>query len=366
MCFKNRSNDFLLLCMLLTTLLGLSWTQAAERHEYYNGIRGLGMGGASVAVVNDETAVILNPAALGKLRDQFITLVDPEIGIGQNNERIFSTNLLGPINPQNSMDRLNETRETRMHLRGQVFPSLVLPNFGMGVLAKYRSDGEVNAAGTEMDWEYENDLAFIFGFNFRLFDGRLKIGFNTRITNRIEYSNTAIPVVSSGTTLNSLGAKEGVGVGSDVGIILTAPWVALPTLAIVARDVGHTHYNFKDGLLTGATEYPTTVGQSVDVGIAFFPIIGKRKRATFTIEARDVLTFSDEADPYRRYHAGIEFNFFDALFLRGGMNQRYWTAGLEMALKNYQIQLATYGEEIGTATTHREDRRYVAKFAFRF
>lgn len=48
------------------------------------------------------------------------------------------------------------------------------------------------------------------------------------------------------------------------------------------------------------------------------------------------------------------------------MNQRYWTAGLEMALKNYQIQLATYGEEIGTATTHREDRRYVAKFAFRF
>jgi hypothetical protein len=48
------------------------------------------------------------------------------------------------------------------------------------------------------------------------------------------------------------------------------------------------------------------------------------------------------------------------------MNQGYWTAGLELAVYNYQMQFATYGEEIGTKDTTKEDRRYVAKFSWRF
>ena len=50
---------------------------AQEIRENYNGVRSLGMGGASIAVVNDETALLLNPAALGKLSDPEIeTLTD--------------------------------------------------------------------------------------------------------------------------------------------------------------------------------------------------------------------------------------------------------------------------------------------------
>ncbi len=52
---------------------------AQERYETYNGVRMLGMGGAGVATVNDETALLVNPAALGKLRDVFVTIVDPEV-----------------------------------------------------------------------------------------------------------------------------------------------------------------------------------------------------------------------------------------------------------------------------------------------
>ena len=59
-------------------------------------------------------------------------------------------------------------------------------------------------------------------------------------------------------------------------------------------------------------------------------------------------------------------NFSDAFFFRAGMNQRYWTSGLEFDMLNYQLQAATYGEEIGTATAHKEDRRYTLKFVIRF
>ena len=106
--------------------------------------------------------------------------------------------------------------------------------------------------------------------------------------------------------------------------------------------------------------------------MAIHPILDKRFRSTWTAEFRDVLAteevsgVDDVEDPMRRFHAGVEFNYADALFFRGGWHQRYYTAGFELSIVNYQFQAATYGEEIGTADTPREDRRYVVKFAFRF
>ena len=68
----------------------------------------------------------------------------------------------------------------------------------------------------------------------------------------------------------------------------------------------------------------------------------------------------------RRMHFGLELNFSDFMFLRAGLNQRYWTAGIEIATEHCQVQFASYGEDVGTAATPQEDRRWVAKVALRF
>lgn len=340
---------------------------AGERYEFYNGVRQMGMGGAAVAVVNDETALLLNPAGLGKLRDYFITVVDPEIDVGQNIEKIVGTDVLSAVDPQKVLDKLNDgNQDLHHHARAQIFPSLVFPNFGIGILSKSSMDAEVISDTSEYQLDYVSDDAIVLGFNFRLWDGRVKIGFNTRIVNRAEI-HTTLPASSTGLTKKDL-ANEGIGVASDVGLILTAPWDWLPTLAAVWRDVGNTSYEFKEGLFLDTPEdrRPETTPQTVDVGIALFPIAGKRTRWTWTAEYRDVLTTSEEEDQMRRVHTGIELNIADALFIRGGMNQRYWTAGLEFAMANYQLQLASYGEEIGTVEETREDRRYSFKFSYRF
>ncbi len=345
--------------------------KSGERYEFYNGVRQMGMGGAAVAVVNDETALLLNPAGLGKLRDYFVTVADPEIEGSGNALAVSGGDVLGMMKPQPMLDKLNDAANLgrHLHLKGQVFPSLVVPNFGFGVLAKYSSDGEVDATNTNFSLDYFNDFAAVLGFNFRLFDGIIKLGANARMVNRVQISRTDIPANSTGLTIDNL-AMEGFGVASDVGIILTAPVAYLPTVAAVWRDVGGTSYDFKEGMFTGAQTIPDHTPQTVDVGIALFPIASKRTRVTWTAEYRDVLTASEEFDLYRRVHTGVELNIADALFLRAGMNQRYWTAGIEFAMANYQLQAATYGEEIGTATatttTTREDRRYTLKFAFRF
>ncbi len=324
----------------------------------------MGMGGAATAVVNDETALLLNPAGLGKLRDYIITIADPEVSVNPNTAAILGTDFMAPLDPQTMLDLLNQTPDTQFHSKAQVFPSLVVPNFGIGLLGKYQTDAKVDSATGNYRLDYTNDYALIMGYNFRLFSGIVKLGFNAKAINRTEI-HTDVPSSSTGLTVANMGAS-GLGIGSDVGLIISAPWRWLPTLSGVVRDVGKTSFNAGSGMTAGTSSRPTTVLQTIDAGVALFPILANRIRSTFTVEMRDVANAYQDKDTMKRVHGGMEINFADAFFLRGGYNQRYWTAGLEFDVGHYQVQFATYGMEIGTQTNPIEDRRYDMKFSFRF
>src|SRR5690606_14155026 len=115
------------------------------------------------------------------------------------------------------------------------------------------------------------------GFNFRIFNGRIKLGVNARGINRVESRRTDIPVNSTGLDFESIVgtetvAREGFGIASDVGLILTAPWTFLPTLALVYRDVGNTSYNLNTGMFYATTERPETTPATLDAAVALFPI----------------------------------------------------------------------------------------------
>jgi hypothetical protein len=114
------------------------------------------------------------------------------------------------------------------------------------------------------------------------------------------------------------------------------------------------------------SDKPASTPATLDGAVSISPILGKRVRSTWTLELQDTMNVSKEKDIYRRVHGGVEFNFADAVFIRGGMNQRYWTAGVELSMMNYQFQAASYGEDIGVDQSPVEDRRYEVKFAFRF
>jgi hypothetical protein len=218
--------------------------------------------------------------------------------------------------------------------------------------------------GTTIDTNYRSDLAFILGFNFRLWDGRIKLGFNTRLINRVEVQNSAVSAAGS-LAYKDIGS-EGVGLGTDIGLILAAPWEYLPTVSAVLRDVGGTSFDKASGVRLSTTNRPNIVKQDLDVAVALFPIHTNNVRSAWTIEYRGLLTAEDETDKAKLLHAGFEMNFGDVFFFRGGYNQRYWTSGFEISSERTQWQFATYGEEVGTSANPREDRRYTIKFAYRF
>src|SRR5690606_8890070 len=124
-----------LICLLLNLIA--STALAGERYEFYNGVRSLGMGGATVLVANDETALLHNPAGLGRLRDYFITLFDPEAAVSQETEQVAGLDILDVTDPQSTLELTNKKPGKHLHIRTQIFPSIVVPNFGFGVLGKY-------------------------------------------------------------------------------------------------------------------------------------------------------------------------------------------------------------------------------------
>jgi hypothetical protein len=360
---KRTSTIFLILSLMLL----YSWSAlATERRNFYSGARGLAMGGAQIATVNDETALLVNPAGLGKLRDFYGTIFDPEMEWSNNvNSMNQTSSITQPFSVEGIKDSLDKTRDTYYHAKAQVFPSLVAKNFGIGLYANYLLDGEMNTAGTAMDIYYRNDMALALGYNFRFFDGRIKLGFNAKLINRIEVDNPTVDPTGA-LDLKSIGAAEGTGLSTDVGLIMTAPWAWLPTLSAVMHDVGNTVFDKASGVRMSTTNQPATVPQDVDVAVAIFPIHSNRIRSAWTVEYRGLLTTAQETDKAKLLHGGMEFNFGDILFVRAGYNQRYYTGGIEIASERMQFQLTTYGEEIGDETNPREDRRTVFKFAFRF
>jgi hypothetical protein len=376
----TRSREFkiiLVLKLLLTSVMVLSsFAMAAsagfeERREFYKSLRYLGMGGAQVAVANDETAIAINPAGLGKLRDNYGTIFDPEVelntkGITAYNSKAYTD----PFSVKQVVNTMKSKVGSYYNSRAQVMPSFVAKNFGIAILQKYELNARATSA-TAVDTFYRNDLSLLMGYNLRLFEGRIKVGFTGKMISRIEVDEQGIDPTTQSLNIKSLGtagiAKAGTGFGFDTGILVTAPWKWLPTIGVVYRDVGGMA--FTESLmkrLSTSTSNPATVSGDIDVGVALFPIESNNVRSTFAIEYRGLLTQADQADKAKLIHLGYELNYADVVFFRAGYNQRYWTAGTELAAESFQLQIATYGEEIGTSSNPKEDRRWAFKLSFRF
>ena len=357
-------NSLKSLVIIFCLSFGLS-SAAQEVQSFFVGARSLGMGGAKLGAANDETSLLANPAGLGKLRDYFGTILDPEVDISSNYSAI---NLAYPIttfdDPVTLSNALAKSPNTYYHFREQLFPSFVVRNFGIGLYYREVLDMIMNPAGTSVNMFYQKDEAFILGYNLRFFDGRIKLGFTGKAIDRVEVNNPAIAYPGA-FNLQAI-ATEGLGVGGDIGLNLTAPWSLLPTLSVVARDVGSTQFTAGKNIQMTTTGTPNVVTADYDAAFSIFPITGKRTRSTLTVEAQSIIASQTAKDPYRYYHAGWELNYADTLFLRAGMNGHWWTGGLEISTQNFQFQATSYGEDVGQGTSITEDRRYVAKIAFRF
>lgn len=343
-----------------------SWSSANnEWFEAYNNTRSLGMGGASIAITSDETSLYRNPANLGSLRNKYGTIFDPEVEASASFSNYVPAKSLGKaFDIPEIISLLSPNPGTYYHARTQLTPSLSMRNFGVGLIYRNEISAKMDPTSSNLDLKYQYDVGAIVGVNLRLFDGRIKIGGSAKILNRIEVVNSALPV-SGPTDLSTIGS-EGTAFAFDGGLLIQMPWKWIPTLGAVVHDIGGTKFDKSDGLRLRADSRPVTVEQSVDAAIGLFPIHGNQLRSVWTLEYSDITNSRNDTDTAKRIHFGTELNVRDLFFLRAGYNQRYWTAGLEFASEKFQWQLSSYGEEVGTKDSPKEDRRFSTKISLRF
>jgi hypothetical protein len=69
-------------------------------------------------------------------------------------------------------------------------------------------------------------------------------------------------------------------------------------------------------------------------------------------------------------HAGTEMYWKMSRWWKGhwsvGINQGYMSAGFGARLAIFQLDLATWGEEVGTSDSRQESRRYIAEMSLDF
>lgn len=354
--------------LALTYLLAMPFSAFAtsEWVEGYTNTRALGMGGALIGITSDETSLYRNPANLGSIRGYFGSLIDPELeGQGSFTDIVRGDSLTKAVEVETMATELQMNPGEFYHAKAQFTPSFTTKNFGFGLLYRNELNAVVSeTATTSMDTFYQNDLGVVVAFNQSLFGGVIKIGASAKALNRIE-------IVSGTLSTNGpfdLGtiAAEGTGIAYDAGLMIQAPVVWVPTLSVVAHDIGDTEFTLRDGVRARTASQPTTVKQSVDAAISLFPIHSNRIRSVWTVEYRDITNSREEEGSTKRLHIGAEVNFKDLFFLRFGMNQKYYTGGIEISSERFAWQISSYGEEIGTADDPQEDRRYATRILIRY
>lgn len=140
------------------------------------------------------------------------------------------------------------------------------------------------------------------------------------------------------------------------------------TFGLVVHNVIGSEFTLSKMVNKSATETPTKLYRVVDIGSEYMLRDGEDFKIRYMLDFKNLL--HPEINLNKSFHTGIEFDYspnswFKTQF-RAGVNQMYYTAGTSFLFGIFNIDIATYGEEVGTADTKLENRVYAAKLGFNF
>lgn len=328
---------------------------AQELYESGKSVRGLAMGNAYTAVVKDRNALQYNPAALNRIEGYYYTIFD--LNAGLNGEEALSTiqSLSGASDLSSTLDSLYDSR---LWIGYNGNTSVYMKNFGF----MYFYDGSIdpylsNQTFPTYDINYFADIGYATGVSFSVADVfAMGVAFKKmdRTGGNIPIGVETLQSVTGDDLTNEIN-QTGVGYAMDVGFLWYLPTGIPSRLSFVYKNLGNTSFQ-PTGTSTSAPnaiEQEMIVGWAMDIdapGITITPAIDYKH-----INRTDVPLA-------KKLHLGLEIDL-PLITLRGGLNQGYYTYGLGMGLGPLDIELASYGVELGAYAGQWEDRRYMLQMS---
>lgn len=356
-------------------------------HHHYRGPRPLGMGDAFVAVANDYNALLYNPAGLARLEQGQINMsIDAGISAAfqKFNSDIAKTGEIQGTEAEKTdayMNLLKTYYGQYFSMRaGLLEAAWVRPNWGIAFIpADFTMNMHVhNTVGPSLDIKtyLDSTLAYGYGNDFKGISGRLSWGVTGKFINRGFASKNVLPLdlAADPKLFKSTDLQEGYTVDADIGVLYTpflpsegfssAIRLAKPTFAAVLRNIGQTGFGRTLHLMNKEiTEAPEPLYRVLDVGAKFeFPELWLFS-SRLAIDMRDL--FHPFFTPRKGFHAGMEFDWRVTSWWKGayriGVNQGYPTFGVSALFGVFNLDVVTYGEDIGTYDTPKENRMYMVK-----
>ncbi len=382
---------------------------AQELPEAYLPVRSAGMGGASTAVANDETAIWTNPGGISRIRKarsrkSLHSLAIPvTAGANLEGRNFYDSVKSGSGDVETSVTTAvadgKDIGEKPFWARAATNPLGIFElskdaPAAFGLFSNNTTQVVVDQSSPEIaDVEVISDFGANLGFGFSNRTNQINFGFHIRPTYRYAFDDK-LPI-STLIDKDALKAaveshsNTGSAVALDFGGMFTFSDFWYPTIgfAVLNTPTGcvdnylnpfdETRHTICGTVFRGDVNNTESLSviQPTDIraGIAISPRLSRDLGLRFAVDAHHIYLNSGAQsygypglDILKQIHGGVELYVgnpieLNPLSARVGFSQGFMTFGAGARLGFLNIQFASYGQDISSANTPREDRRYLGE-----
>jgi hypothetical protein len=134
------------------------------------------------------------------------------------------------------------------------------------------------------------------------------------------------------------------------------------------RNVLDYGFKFKGNFINEDSQDPSKLQRRIDLGVKYDLPNWWVFDPHFSLDVRDI--GHENWSILKGLHAGAELYWTVFSWWKGswsvGINQGYWTAGFGARFAWFQLDLASWGEEVGTSSDPKENRRYIVEMSLDF
>ncbi|MBN22179.1 MAG: hypothetical protein CL678_12940 [Bdellovibrionaceae bacterium] len=352
---------FILLC-IFSTLQHAQARRSVIPGSRYESARAAALGGAYLPIVdNGVEALFYQPAAISKTDDFFVEALNLQMSFNNpylNNAGVINTG-------QFSLEKLNQKTFSGFSNAGvQLMTGLAVQGFSFGLL--YRTELGAQKVDGVLTYRSEYQLIPAVGFSVRLAKGIVRLGYSLQLVNESIGEITETDPDNASLSYKN-GLAEGAGLSHNFGFALTLPLSGLPSLNIVARDIGGTSFSLPNlvGVAKNSSGQPSAEKMTVDIGMGLHYVAKGGGFYNLALTYRDALS-KGSGHLLSKISFGFELNLMKLVSVRLGFGEGYPSGGFGIITPRGEIMFTYANQEVGSGFRNTMETRYFAQYRLSF